>query len=95
MSWLIYFTLVVLQLCCNFANKKENIMTNLLSEVLSKASLLPQEIQNEIAQQLLQDIDNELKWQKESSLDKLTNLADEAIRDSKELKTSKLGFDEL
>lgn len=70
-------------------------MTNLLSEVLSKASLLPQEIQNEIAQQLLQDIDNELKWQKESSLDKLTNLADEAIRDSKELKTSKLGFDEL
>lgn len=70
-------------------------MTNLLSEVLNKASLLPQEIQNEIAQQLLQDIDSELKWQKESSLDKLTNLADEAVRDSKESKTSYKGFDEL
>ncbi|MDP3149604.1 MAG: hypothetical protein Q8N83_10800 [Ignavibacteria bacterium] len=70
-------------------------MTNLLSEVLNKVSLLPQEIQNEIAQQLLQDIDSELKWQKESSLDKLTNLADEAVRDSKESKTSNQGFDEL
>lgn len=70
-------------------------MTNLLSEVLNKASLLPQEIQNEIAQQLLQDIDSELKWQKETSLDKLANLADEAIRDSKESKTSNQGFDEL
>lgn len=70
-------------------------MTNLLSEVLDKVSLLPPEIQNEIAQQLLQDIDSELKWQKESTLDKLANLADEALRDSKESKTSNIGFDEL
>jgi len=70
-------------------------MTNLLSEVLNKASLLPQEIQNEIAQQLLQDIDSELRWQKESSLDKLSNLAEEALRDSQDSKTSHIGFDEL
>lgn len=70
-------------------------MTNLLSEVLDKASLLPPEIQNEIAQQLLQDIDSELKWQKELSLERLTNLADEAIRDSKDSKTTTVGFDEL
>jgi len=70
-------------------------MTNLLSEVLEKVSLLPPEVQDELAQQLLQDIDSELKWQKESSLDKFVNLAEDALLDSKENKTINKGFNEL
>lgn len=56
-------------------------MTDLLKEVVNKAKLLPPEMQDEAAEQLLFEIENELKWQKETSLDKLENLAGEAVRE--------------
>ena len=53
-------------------------MTDLLKEVVNKAKLLSPEMQDEVADLLLFEIENELKWQKESSLEKLTdqNLGD-------------------
>lgn len=56
-------------------------MTDLLIEVMNKAKLLSPEMQDEVAELLLFEIENELKWQKESSLDKLSNLGEEAVRE--------------
>lgn len=38
-------------------------MTTLLEQAFREAQKLPNELQDEIAQQLLNDIENELKWQ--------------------------------
>ena len=38
-------------------------MTTLLEQAFKAAQKLPGELQNEIAQQLLDDIENELRWQ--------------------------------
>ena len=61
--------------------KRRKAMTDLLNEAINKAKLLSPEMQDEVAELLLFEIENELKWQKESSLNKLENLADEAGRE--------------
>ncbi|MDB9527158.1 hypothetical protein PN498_14245 [Oscillatoria sp. CS-180] len=38
-------------------------MTTLLEQAFKEAQKLPNDLQDEIAQQLLNDIENELKWQ--------------------------------
>jgi len=58
-------------------------MTDLLNEAINKAKLLSPEMQDEVAEQLLFEIGNELKWQKEPSLNRLENLADEALREKR------------
>jgi hypothetical protein len=73
-------------------------MTNLLTEAFSKAQDLPDHLQNELAQQLIEDIENEQKWQKELSQPqptKLEALAAKALSDSTNGKTKEMGFDEL
>ncbi|QDZ40587.1 hypothetical protein FRE64_11855 [Euhalothece natronophila Z-M001] len=73
-------------------------MTNLLIEAFNKAQNLPEHLQNELAQKMIEDIESELKWQKilsqpqSSSLDEL---ARQALNDSWEGKTNEMGFDEL
>ncbi len=72
-------------------------MTTLLSKAIKRIQVLPQELQDELAEQLLEDLESELKWQKtlakpQTKLDKLAN---QALRDSSEGKTKKMGFDEL
>ncbi len=72
-------------------------MTTLLSKAIKRIQVLPQELQDELAEQLLEDLESELKWQKtlakpQTKLDKLAN---QALRDSAEGKTKKMGFDEL
>jgi len=73
-------------------------MTNLLTEAFNKAQNLPEHIQNELAQQMIEDIESELQWQEtlsqpqSSSLDQL---ARQALNDSFEGKTKEMGFDEL
>ena len=73
------------------------MMTNLLAEAFNKAQNLPEFIQDELAQQLIEDIENELKWQE--TLSKLNSLfeklAQKALKDSQEGKTKMIDIDEL
>lgn len=38
-------------------------MTDLLSKAIKRIEVLPPELQDELAEQLLEDIESELKWQ--------------------------------
>jgi hypothetical protein len=73
-------------------------MTNLLAEAFRKAQSLPDYLQNELAEQLIEDIENEIKWQQVLSQPqdmKLDQIAAKSLRDSMNGKTKEMGFDEL
>ena len=72
-------------------------MTSLLKKAFNKASKLPASTQDELAQELLQDIESEMKWQTafEKHQDKLEKLAKETLEEFKAGKTKEMGFDEL
>ncbi|MEG3438100.1 hypothetical protein V0288_13310 [Pannus brasiliensis CCIBt3594] len=73
-------------------------MTDLLTTAFEKARDLPAEIQELLAQQLMDDIENELQWQETLSRPqsaKLEELAAKALSDSANGKTRAMGFDEL
>ena len=73
-------------------------MTNLLTEAFKKAQNLPEHVQNELAEQLIEDIEDELKWQQQLSQPQsplLDTLAVQALEDSRQGKTKMMGFDEL
>ena len=64
-------------------------MTTLLEQALKEAQKLPSELQDEIAQQLLDDIQNELKWQETLSnpdvnIDILQQMAQVALTEEEE-----------
>ena len=60
-------------------------MTTLLSEAIKKMEDLPPELQDEIAKQILEDIEFELKWQTALAQPqgKLEKLAEKALEESK------------
>ena len=68
-----------------------------MTKLFERISELPPDMQEEIAKQLIEDIDQEIKWQ--SSLENpdtvLDKLGEKALRDSEEGKTRESGFDEL
>ena len=72
-------------------------MTPNFTQLLEKASTLPEVVQEEIALQWLDDIENELQWQStlEQPQPKLEQLALAALQQAKQGKTIKKGFDEL
>jgi hypothetical protein len=72
-------------------------MTNLLAQAFQKASQLPEHIQDEIACELLDEIEWENRWDKTlaDSQDKLDQLAQKAIDEYHSGKTKEMGFDEL
>jgi len=75
------------------------MISQLLSSVVQKAQTLPEAIQDELAEQLLEDIENEIKWQEtllspQNSLI-LVELAQKAINESENRETQLIGFDEL
>jgi hypothetical protein len=73
-------------------------MTNLLNTAFDKAQGLPDYLQNEIAEQVIEGIENELQWQKtlqQQQPIKLEKLATKALKDSIDGKTKLMGFDEL
>lgn len=74
-------------------------MTELLEQAFEKAQKLSNDLQDELAQQLLEDIENELKWQKSLSnsdvaLDVLEEMAQMALIEDREGKTEEKGFGE-
>lgn len=72
-------------------------MPSLLSKAFKELSKLPKSVQDEVASELLEDIESEFKWDKAlaESQDKLEKLADKALKDFKAGRTKKMGFDEL
>ena len=75
------------------------IMTKLLEKAFQEAQKLSDTLQNEIAQQLLIDIENELKWQEtladpDINLDVLSKMAQAALIEDQEGKTEAKGFGE-
>jgi hypothetical protein len=72
-------------------------MTNLLAKAFEKASELPEDIQNQLAREMLEEMEGEARWNSTltSSQEKLERLADEAERQFRDGKTKEMGFDEL
>jgi hypothetical protein len=72
-------------------------MTELMTKLFERISELPPVVQEEIAKQLIEDIDQEIKWQ--SSLENpdavLDELGEKALKDSEKGKTKESGSDEL
>jgi hypothetical protein len=74
-------------------------MTQLLQKAFDEAQKLSEHLQDELAQQLLADIENELKWQEtlanpDSDLDILRQMAQDALNEEQEGKTEEKGFGE-
>ena len=72
-------------------------MTKLLQKAFQEAQKLSDHLQDEIAQQLLADIENELKWQEtlansNINLDIIRQMAQEALIENQEGKTEEKGF---
>ncbi len=67
-------------------------MTALLSKAMERIANLPADMQDEIAEQLLDDLENEMRWQKTLAKPqpKLRRLAEKAIEASNKGKTKKL-----
>jgi len=72
-------------------------MTTLLTEAFKKASTLPDKIQDQLAQEMITEIEWENRWDKSlfESGDKLDLLAEKALYEYKSGKTKEMGFDEL
>ncbi|MFM1841471.1 MAG: hypothetical protein RLZZ490_202 [Cyanobacteriota bacterium] len=75
-------------------------MTELLAKAFHQAQQLSDVLQDEIAQQLLFDIENELRWQEtlanvpDTDFDVLKQMADAALIEDQENKTEEKGFGE-
>ncbi len=74
-------------------------MTTLLQQALLEIQKLPDYLQDELAQQLLEDIKNELNWQQSLSkadveLGDLLTMAHEALIEEQERRTEDKGFGE-
>lgn len=72
-------------------------MTRLLTKAFEEASKLPQTMQDQLGQQILEDLAGELQWNETlaASQDQLERLADEALEDLRAGRTREMGFDEL
>jgi hypothetical protein len=72
-------------------------MTAALEKAFARASHLPASIQDQLAEQVLEDIAGELNWDKTlaDSQDVLEAMAKRALEAKRQRKTLKKGFDEL
>ena len=72
-------------------------MTKLLKKAFEKASALPEVEQNELAKWLLDELQSDRQWAKAfaESEDVLERLADEAIQEKRQGKTTSLDFRRL
>ena len=74
-------------------------MTSLLQKAFIEIQKLPDSLQDELAQQLLEDIESELKWQESLSaedieLGNLITMAQEALIEEQEGRAEDKGFGE-
>jgi hypothetical protein len=75
------------------------MLSTLLGKAVQKAQELPEAIQDELAEQFIEDIESEIKWQETLSKPQdsliLKELAQKAISDSENGQTQKMGFEDL
>ena len=74
-------------------------MTQLLNKAFEEAQKLSEQLQDELAQQLLSDIKNELRWQEtlsnpDGDFDIFKQMAQEALKEDERGKTENKGFGE-
>jgi hypothetical protein len=74
-------------------------MTSLMEKAFKEIQKLPSYLQDELAQQLLEDVQNELKWQEslsnpDTALGILQKMAEQALIEDQEGKTENKGFGE-
>jgi len=72
-------------------------MTKLLSDAFEKASQLPENLQDELARILLDELAWECRWNQtlDESTDKLDRMAEDALKDYRAGRTKEMGFDQL
>ncbi len=72
-------------------------MTKLLKQAFEKASELPDSLQDELALELLREMEGETRWDKSlaESHDVLDSLAEKAVDQHKKGRTKQMGPDEL
>jgi hypothetical protein len=72
-------------------------MTKLLAQAFDKASELPENLQDELARELLDDLAWEARWDKAlaESADVLDRMAQKALKEHRAGRTKEMGFDEL
>ena len=72
-------------------------MTKLLAQAFEKASELPENLQDELARELLDGLTWEARWDAAlaESADTLDDMAEQAIKDHSAGRTKEMGFNEL
>ncbi len=72
-------------------------MTKLLAQAFDKASELPENLQDELARELLEELAGEARWDRtlEQSADAIDRMAEQALREYRAGQTKEMGFDEL
>jgi hypothetical protein len=72
-------------------------MTKLLAQAFAKASELPENLQDELARELLQELAGEALWDQTlgESAGAVDKLAEQALKEHRAGRTRKMGFDEL
>jgi hypothetical protein len=72
-------------------------MTKLLNQAFEKASKLPENLQDELARELLEELAGEARWDQalEQSAEVLDRMAEQALKEYRAGRTKEMGFDEL
>jgi hypothetical protein len=72
-------------------------MSKLLTQAFEKASELPDDLQDQLAMEVIDEIEWESRWDQTlaNSQDKLEQMAEKAEKEYRSGKTKKMGFDEL
>ncbi len=72
-------------------------MTKLLAQAFEKASELPENLQDELAHELLAELAGEAQWDQTlaESADALDAMAEQTLKEHRAGQTKKMGFDEL
>jgi len=72
-------------------------MTKLLAQAFEKASELPEDLQDQLARELLEELAGEARWDQtlEQSGEALDRMAEQALQEYRAGKTKEMGFDEL
>ncbi len=72
-------------------------MTKLLAQAFEKASQLPENLQDDLARALIDELTWEARWDQAlaESSDQLDRMAEKALEDYRAGRTKEMGFDEL
>jgi len=72
-------------------------MTPLLSRAFQRAACLPEDLQDQIAKELIEEIEGEQRWDETllNTQEQLDRLAEKALSEYREGKTKEMGFDQL